>query len=181
MDQLRRHLDALVGERSAATPDSLQRAQDYVAATLARTGYQVRLDPFVWMGERYHNVVATRPGGSARRLILGAHFDTVEGTPGADDNASGVAVLLEAARLLARQPLRCTLECVAFNLEEMNMAGSTHYAQALQRSRAKDQRLQDIVLKLLHQKQNQNPSHEKKKTIFQNLENLLHRQEACVL
>lgn len=134
--QLQRHLEALVGERHPAMPAALQRAQDYIAGHFTSLGYQARLDAFAWRGQRYDNVVAVLPGRSASRLILGAHFDTVEGTPGADDNASGVAVLLEAARLLAPQSLDCTLECVAFNLEELNMVGSGHYVQTLTRSRA---------------------------------------------
>jgi len=70
-------------------------------------------------------------------IILGAHFDSVEGTPGADDNASGVAVMLEAARLLSRFKLRSQVLFCAFNLEELNMIGSTHLAQKLKAAGAK--------------------------------------------
>lgn len=134
-EQLRRHLEALMGERSVMTPAALARAEAYVAVQLAQAGWSVRRQPLRWMGEAYHNVVATLGGATTQRLVLGAHFDTVEGTPGADDNASGIAVLLEAARLLAVNPPACTMECVAFTLEEMNMVGSAHYVRELKRSR----------------------------------------------
>jgi Zn-dependent M28 family amino/carboxypeptidase len=70
-------------------------------------------------------------------IILGAHFDSVQGTPGADDNASGVAVLLEAARLLSRARLRSQLLFCAFNLEELTMIGSSYFAKKLKSARAK--------------------------------------------
>jgi len=70
-------------------------------------------------------------------IILGAHFDSVEGTPGADDNASGLAVLLEAARLLSRARLRSELLFCAFNLEELNMIGSTYFAKKLKAAEVK--------------------------------------------
>jgi len=134
-DQLRHHLEALVGERSPATPQALARAEAYIVDHLTAYGWSVEQQPFSWMGERYHNVIARRPGARSPRLILAAHFDTVEDTPGADDNASGVAVLLEAARLLGETTLPCTVECIAFNLEEMNMVGSSHYVQTLKHAR----------------------------------------------
>ena len=62
-------------------------------------------------------------------VILGAHFDSVQGTPGADDNASGVVVLLEAARLLARARVGSQVLFCAFNLEELNMIGSGYFAK----------------------------------------------------
>ena len=70
-------------------------------------------------------------------IILGAHFDSVQGTPGADDNASGVAVLLEAARLLARARVGSQVLFCAFNLEELNMIGSSYFAKKLKSVGAK--------------------------------------------
>lgn len=64
-------------------------------------------------------------------IILGAHYDAVPGTPGADDNATGVAALLELARSLAQQPARYPIQLIAFDLEEYGMLGSQDYAQAL--------------------------------------------------
>jgi hypothetical protein len=74
-------------------------------------------------------------GGARPRLIIGAHLDTVPGTPGADDNASGIAVLLEASRLMASLSSPGPVEFVAFTLEELAMVGSAHYADGLRRAK----------------------------------------------
>ena len=135
--ELQAHLKRLVGDRSLSKPEALREAQNYITMQLRQANWTVDQQAFRWMGRQFDNVVATLPGESAARLILGAHFDTVKGSPGADDNASGVAVLLEAARLLAQQPLQCTVECVAFNLEEMDMVGSRFHADALKKTTTK--------------------------------------------
>jgi Zn-dependent M28 family amino/carboxypeptidase len=84
-------------------------------------------------GRIHHNLVLTLPGTSSHKahqgmILLGAHYDAVPGTPGADDNASGVAVLLELARVFAAQPARRPIRLVAFDLEEYGMKGSKAYA-----------------------------------------------------
>lgn len=88
------------------------------------------------MGRPFVNLIA-RPRAlpPGPRLILGAHLDTVMGTPGADDNASGLAALIEVGRALAPLALRIPVELIAFTLEETGMIGSTHYAGALRRAR----------------------------------------------
>lgn len=74
----------------------------------------------------------TITSASHRPLILiGAHYDAVPGSPGADDNATGVAVLLELARLLSAEPARWPIQLVAFDLEEYFLAGSRAYASSL--------------------------------------------------
>jgi Zn-dependent M28 family amino/carboxypeptidase len=98
---LTRHLTYLsvtLGDRSIYCPGNLQAAADYVFQNFGAMGYAPRRQTFISMQEEVGNVIAgdENPGGY---YILGAHFDTVAGTPGADDNASGVAVLLEVARL----------------------------------------------------------------------------------
>ena len=98
---LTRHLTYLsvtLGDRSICRPGNLQAAADYVFQNFAAMGYAPRRQTFIYLKEEVGNVIAgdENPGGY---YILGAHFDTVAGTPGADDNASGVAVLLEVARL----------------------------------------------------------------------------------
>ena len=98
---LTRHLTYLsvtLGDRSIYRPGNLQAAADYVFQNFAAMGYAPRRQTFICMKEEVANIIAgeENPGGY---YILGAHFDTVAGAPGADDNASGVAVLLEVARL----------------------------------------------------------------------------------
>jgi len=81
------------------------------------------------------NVVATR-GGTARAgeiIVVGAHYDTVPGGPGANDNASGVAVVLEVARVLATTPAARTVQYVLFGVEEFGVFGSSAYANERRR------------------------------------------------
>jgi Zn-dependent M28 family amino/carboxypeptidase len=61
-------------------------------------------------------------------IVIGAHYDTVPGSPGADDNATGVAVLLELARDIASRPLKYPVQLVAFDMEEYGYLGSSHHA-----------------------------------------------------
>jgi len=115
------HLRALEGVRHPlAAPDALERAADYVAASLATLGYEVSEQLFPDKGKLFRNIVATRHGEvyPHERVVVVAHYDTVEGTPGADDNASGVAVLLEAAALLSRGRYEKTIHFVGVSLEE---------------------------------------------------------------
>jgi Zn-dependent M28 family amino/carboxypeptidase len=93
-----RFLSVTLGDRSIHRPGNLQAAADYVFQNFAAMGYALRRQTFTYLGQEVGNIIAgdENPGGY---YILGAHYDTVAGTPGADDNASGVAVLLEVARL----------------------------------------------------------------------------------
>ena len=72
------------------------------------------------------NVIATRPGG-AREVVIGAHYDSVSAGPGANDNGSGTAVLLELARATAGRVYPFTLRLVAFDAEELGLYGSKYY------------------------------------------------------
>ena len=136
---LRQKLEAVVGERS---PSSGQRhlaaVETFIEAEFNRYGLKVESDVFFYRGRSFRNIVGRLSTSLAGPLvILGAHFDAVEDTPGADDNASGVAVLLEAARILAQAKLRLPIVFCAFNLEEWNMIGSTHFARRLKAAGAK--------------------------------------------
>ncbi|MDQ3699731.1 MAG: M28 family metallopeptidase [Chloroflexota bacterium] len=79
------------------------------------------------------NVVATRSGAGAGtpRIVLGAHYDSVPVSPGANDNASGTALLLELARTLGAQPPNADLTFIAFGAEELGLLGSAHYVATL--------------------------------------------------
>ncbi|CDN10242.1 putative aminopeptidase [Richelia intracellularis] len=67
-------------------------------------------------------------------ILIGAHYDAVPGTPGADDNATGVAVLLELARIFATEPIKYPLRLVAFDMEEYGLLGSTDYVDQLKQA-----------------------------------------------
>jgi len=132
------HLAGEIGPRSPSHGDALDQAADYIASVLAAYGYAVQRQEYAWRGRPVYNLIAELPGTPQpeETVILGAHYDTVPWTPGADDNASGVAVLLELARLArALKPGR-TVRFVAFTLEEppaffTSRQGSRVYARSL--------------------------------------------------
>ena len=97
------HLSVKLGERSIYRPQNLKAAEDYVFESFGQLGYAPRRQSHTYMRQEVSNIVAGEPTAGGY-YILGAHFDTVAGTPGADDNASGVAVLLETARLAREAP-----------------------------------------------------------------------------
>ena len=137
-DLMRSHLQALISERHPiSSPAGLRRAQDYLADQFRRVGLEVSFHQFRALGGTYKNVIAALcpQQGSGRRtgppLIIAAHYDTVEGSPGADDNASGLAVMLEGARALFPMTLAREIRFIAFCLEEEDLLGSLAYAAAL--------------------------------------------------
>jgi len=140
MDRLHTHVQRLagdIGERHVWRPSALVAAAAYVEQTFTRYGYAVRRQLFQARRVTCANLEIERIGTEPERpmLLLGAHYDTVPGSPGADDNASGVAALLEIARLLPAAPPRSTVRCVAFANEEApffasSEMGSCVYARA---------------------------------------------------
>jgi Zn-dependent M28 family amino/carboxypeptidase len=138
--RLRAHVTALAGERHPqSSPSALAEAISYVEAHLTSVGLAVERHEFTFRGQRFENVVARKAAAtpSRPRVLVGAHFDTVPGTPGADDNASGVAAMLEAARLLSSFELDAAVEFAGFNLEEPQgysfRVGSRAYARDARR------------------------------------------------
>lgn len=132
-ERLSRNLQTIIGERSPfGNRRHLATVGNFIEAEFESYGIAVERDFFSWRDEIFHNVIARFPGSASDRcIIVGAHFDSVIDTPGADDNASGVAVLLETARLLSHVHLNSQVLMCAFNLEELNMIGSTAFASKL--------------------------------------------------
>jgi Zn-dependent M28 family amino/carboxypeptidase len=131
--RLQRYLEAIIGERSPFSgARHLAEVENFVEHELASYGFAVESDYFPYRGKKFRNIIG-RLGARRGRpvIVVGAHIDAVEGTPGADDNASGVAVLLEAARLVAQARLNSPVLFCCFNLEELNMIGSGYFAAAL--------------------------------------------------
>ncbi|HKX24765.1 MAG TPA: M28 family peptidase [Actinomycetota bacterium] len=121
-----RRLAGRIGPRPAGTT-AYRRAVRYVDGKLTGLGYDTRLQRFpLPRGGRSWNVIATSPTSTAVRLLIGAHLDTVAGSPGGNDNASGVAVLLEIARSLAGSAATDGLTLVAFGAEEFQPKGGHH-------------------------------------------------------
>lgn len=110
-------------------------ARDFIRNEFLGLGLTTTLDPFTFTnssGKTYlncNNVVAVKPGESRPNdiYILGAHYDSVQ-NPGADDNASGIAAVMEAARVLSQYEFEATLVFIAFDAEELGLYGSMHYA-----------------------------------------------------
>jgi hypothetical protein len=114
---------------------ALNAAADYVAGELQSAGLAVGDEAFRAEGERFRNILGTHTGTAApqEQVLVVAHYDTKPGTPGADDNASGVAAMLEIARTLARRPFARTLQFVGFTLEEYGYQGSRRFARRARR------------------------------------------------
>jgi Zn-dependent M28 family amino/carboxypeptidase len=129
-----------IGARSYQDIEKLNSAADYIEKTLRSYGCNVKRQSFKYENRTYYNIEAEVKGTSKddRILVIGAHYDTVYGTPGADDNASGVAGILELARLTSENPLPLTIRFVAFTLEEppffrTKHMGSYIYAESLKK------------------------------------------------
>jgi Zn-dependent M28 family amino/carboxypeptidase len=121
--RLRRHVERLageIGERHVLRPEALAAAERYVAATLNRFGHEVKRQSDEVQGVDCANLEVTIAGGArAGEIVLaGAHYATVPGSPGVDDNACGVAAILELARLLRGARAARTTRLVAFVNEE---------------------------------------------------------------
>ncbi|MBA2273407.1 MAG: M20/M25/M40 family metallo-hydrolase [Actinobacteria bacterium] len=120
-----RRLAGRIGTRVRAHSGE-RKAARYVAARFRSMGYRTDVNSFPVDDDRSRNVVAKWPASARYGIVLGAHMDTVPGSPGANDNASGVAVLLEIARLIAaREPSRW-VKLVAFGSEEYGADGRHH-------------------------------------------------------
>jgi Zn-dependent M28 family amino/carboxypeptidase len=138
--RLRAHVEMLagqIGERNYMRLRALDSAATYIQATLESLGYTTVDQPYVVDGKTYRNIEATLPGRAraSEIVVVGGHYDSVFGSPGADDNASGTAAVLELARMLKTTPLDRTVRFVAFVNEEppffwTDDMGSLRYARA---------------------------------------------------
>jgi hypothetical protein len=125
-----------IGERNVFRPDRLEAAAVHLETTLQAAGHQVRSQPFEVGGLEVRNLEVEHRGRSRpdEIVVVGAHYDSVVGSPGANDNATGVAAVLELARLVTARELPRTVRFVLFVNEEPpfylteNM-GSLHYAR----------------------------------------------------
>lgn len=123
VENLRRHVErlaGLIGPRHVGRPRTLEAATTLIEREWQDAGYDVARHWYRASGVEVANLVAEIPGSDPAGgiVVLGAHYDTIPETPGADDNASAVAVLLEAARLLRPFTPRATIRFVAFPCEE---------------------------------------------------------------
>lgn len=131
--RLEEHLHQLVRDRNPYfASEGHFYAQQYLREVLSAFG-AVEEQVFMVRNQSHSNWILRISGRHAQRrpIVVGAHYDTVPGSPGADDNASGLAALLELARYFSAHPPRSTVHLVAFDLEEYGLSGSRVYAAGL--------------------------------------------------
>lgn len=137
---LRRHVQAIagdIGDRNVWRYDELNASVEYISRVLRDAGYAVAEQPYDAAGKTVKNLEAELKGGDQAHeiLVIGAHYDSVRGCPGANDNGTGVAAVLELARAMAADRPQRTVRFVLFVNEEppffhTEAMGSLVYAKA---------------------------------------------------
>lgn len=124
---------------------SLNKAADYIKNEFQKIGLKTEEQKYFTDGKEYKNIIAMIGDKDAERIVLGAHYDVCDEQPGADDNASGVAGLLELARLIKSQNIKTTyrIDFVAFSLEE-----PPHFREATMGSAVHAKSLHDAKVKV---------------------------------
>jgi len=138
-DQLKAHVFMLSTNfypRSCFDRGNLDKCAAYIQNEFESAGAVVTNQTYLANGRSYQNIIARFPGTNPERIVIGAHYDTCDDTPGADDNASGIAGLLDLARLLRNIETHRTIELVAYCTEEPPFfgtedMGSAHHAKSL--------------------------------------------------
>jgi Zn-dependent M28 family amino/carboxypeptidase len=153
VERLREDVVALAEPRGRLhAPEAMARADAFVLDGFRDAGWQAEPRPFALrnaLGILDHggyrptiyrelhgvNIVAFKPGDLSEAVLVGAHHDTVPGSPGADDNGAGVAALLELARVLAPARFRRSIILAALDMEEIGLLGTRALLPALRRER----------------------------------------------
>jgi Zn-dependent M28 family amino/carboxypeptidase len=137
-------LSEVIGSRSVFEYEKINASKDYIETFLEDLGLEYILQSFQYRERTFSNIIVTLEGQKepGEIFIIGAHYDTVFGTPGADDNASAVAVLLELCRLLKDYQPSKTLKLIFFVLEEpptfkTKYMGSYVYAKTAKKNKEK--------------------------------------------
>lgn len=144
-ERLRRHVTALsvtFAPRDYTHVENLDRAGAYIREQFRQAGGEISEQAFVVDSQHYRNIIARFGPESAERTVVGAHYDVCGPYPGADDNASGIAGLIELAYLLGKQKPQTRVELVAYTLEEppffrTEQMGSAVHAESLREANAK--------------------------------------------
>jgi acetylornithine deacetylase/succinyl-diaminopimelate desuccinylase-like protein len=128
---LKQHVIALggkIGERHIKKAEALHRAADYISDQLASMGYKVENQEYRVKGVTSANLEARLPGCNQeeKTIVIGAHYDTAKNCPGANDNATGIAVLLEIARILKTTKPHHNFRFAAFTNEAPPFFGTEH-------------------------------------------------------
>ena len=120
---LKQHVSVLaenIGERNIWKYDSLKASASYIEKAITEMGYEVKKQEYMVMGKQVENLEweLTSERHPEEIILVGAHYDSVSGSPGSNDNASGIAAVLEIARLLKAETLSRTIRFVTFVNEE---------------------------------------------------------------
>jgi Zn-dependent M28 family amino/carboxypeptidase len=126
-----------IGERNVLHPQAYAAAADFIDQSLRSAGYATARQTFDVGGVRCANIEAEL-AGSSEIIVVGAHYDTVWGSPGADDNGSGVAAMLAMARALGQWRPTRTIRFVAFANEELPHFGTAQMGSFLYAQRCRD-------------------------------------------
>ena len=141
MENLYKHVEWLsvtIGDRHLWKDFSLDQTADYIESVFENYGYPVERQMYSCYGKTVSNLISEKKGKDEDIVIIGAHYDTVPGTPGADDNASAVAGLLELARLHKESSNEKTLVFVAFANEEPPCFGSPRMGSMVYAKKLRD-------------------------------------------
>lgn len=154
-ERLKQHVIRLsrdIGLRDLVHYEQLEEAAVYIERLFIGLGYEVESQRYRHLDQSFRNLIATKPGTRTPQVVIvGAHYDSCF-NPGADDNASGVAALLELARLAREEPSGRTVKFIAFTNEEpplfqTEQMGSRVYARA---ARARGEEIQAaLILEML--------------------------------
>lgn len=142
------HLSVKIGSRSVYEYEKIVAAKRYIVSCLEAMGYAPALENFSYMNRLFSNVVVNIEGGKSpvEIVVIGAHYDTVAGTPGADDNASAVAMLLEICRHLKNEKPDRTIRLVFFTLEEPPVFRTEFMGSAVHAKAAKNRKENVIAM-----------------------------------
>ncbi len=150
-NRLEHHVSMLaerIGERNLWHYEGLDASARYIERVLKDLGYEVQRQEFTVEGMTVANVEGERTGTSLGEeiLVIGAHYDSVVGSPGANDNASGVAGILEIARLLATKEPARTIRFVAFANEEPPFFQTDYMGSRVYASRSRRRQEQIVAM-----------------------------------
>jgi len=133
-----RTLGGEIGERNMLHYPQLNAAADFIENSFSSAGLHPRRDTYELQGKAFHNIEAEIRGSAPQIILIGAHYDSVFGAPGANDNGSGVAAMLALARRFAARSTSSTLRFVAFVNEEPPFFQSKQMGSFVYASRCKD-------------------------------------------
>jgi Zn-dependent M28 family amino/carboxypeptidase len=141
-DNLVKHVKLLsdaIGERNIPSYEHLKASKDYISKALEQSGFKLLYQQYTAEGKTVENIEAEISGTSTpyEIIVIGAHYDSVPACPGANDNASGVAALLEIARILKDNRFAKTLRFVAFTNEEPPYFQTKHMGSRVYAARSR--------------------------------------------